>query len=312
MDAKLDKKKELIAYFERAKNLEVALHTNNNLQPAYLQRLEQKQPVEPVLKTTPSPIRPERPERPEKEKLNYFVACISVAMSILLTVAAVFIGSDLPLIPFFAFVFVILTGWAFVDIGKSKKTYKRKLAKYETARRLYFEQLEKDKKQNAEYQKQYQEEKEAFDTQLKDFSEKKQLLVKKFDAISVQLEGALEELYSKNVIFPKYRNLVAVTTILEYLSSGRCSELEGPDGAYNLYEMELRQNVVIAQLSAITSNLESIRNNQYTLYQEIRNSNGQIQSMLQQIGDELSIANYQAQMTNIALTSPKISYGVII
>ena len=56
-----------------------------------------------------------------------------------------------------------------------------------------------------------------------------------------ELERALQirsDLYSCNVIFSKYRTLPAIASILEYLESGRCEALSGPDGAYNLYESE--------------------------------------------------------------------------
>jgi hypothetical protein len=52
----------------------------------------------------------------------------------------------------------------------------------------------------------------------------------------------------------------------EYLDSGRCSALEGPDGAYNLYESELRQNYIISKLDTIINQLDMIRENQYYLY----------------------------------------------
>lgn len=51
---------------------------------------------------------------------------------------------------------------------------------------------------------------------------------------------------SYNVVFPKYRNLIAYASFYEYLESGRCDSLSGVNGAYNLYEAELKQNTVIA------------------------------------------------------------------
>mgnify|MGYP007024707781 CR=1 FL=1 len=51
--------------------------------------------------------------------------------------------------------------------------------------------------------------------------------------------------------FPKYRNLVAVSQIYEYILSGRCTELGGYQGAYNLYEQETRMDIVIMRLDDI-------------------------------------------------------------
>ncbi len=80
----------------------------------------------------------------------------------------------------------------------------------------------------------------------------------------------LNELYSSGYIYPKYRNLPALTSIYEYLVTGRCDELSGPHGAYNLYEDEVRKDTIISKLSDVVANLEKIRGNQYMLYECIR------------------------------------------
>lgn len=113
----------------------------------------------------------------------------------------------------------------------------------------------------------------------------------------VQLKSALEQLYSADVIYPKYRNLVAVTMIYEYLASGRCSELEGPNGAYNLYEMELRQNIIIGQLSSILERLEQIRGNQFTLYNELEKSNQESARLLSDISNNVEFNRYASEET---------------
>lgn len=96
---------------------------------------------------------------------------------------------------------------------------------------------------------------------------KKQVL--QLDSPIIETEELLEELYSLDIIFPKYRNLPAICMFYEYFASGRCTELSGPNGAYNLYETELRQNVIIDKLDAILGSLEDIRQNQYILYTEV-------------------------------------------
>lgn len=95
--------------------------------------------------------------------------------------------------------------------------------------------------------------------------------VQQMNCTLAETKALLQKLYDLNLIFPKYRNLVAMSTIYEYYASGRCSQLEGPDGAYNLYESELRQNLVINQLEGIANKLDQIQQNQYTLYTEIHN-----------------------------------------
>lgn len=46
------------------------------------------------------------------------------------------------------------------------------------------------------------------------------------------------------VIYPKYLTLPAVTTIYEYLESGRCDSLAGANGSYNLYESEFEASTL--------------------------------------------------------------------
>ena len=89
------------------------------------------------------------------------------------------------------------------------------------------------------------------------------------DAPLYETMDLLEKLYAMDIIFPKYRNMVAMCTMYEYFASGRCTELTGPNGAYNLYESELRQNLIINQLEAVNMNLEQVKQNQYILYQGI-------------------------------------------
>lgn len=95
----------------------------------------------------------------------------------------------------------------------------------------------------------------------------------------LKLYQARETLYGCNVIFGKYRDLVALSTFYEYLISGRCEKLEGPDGAYNLYESELRANLIISELTKVVASLEDIKKNQFMLYSELRNINSTLHSL---------------------------------
>ena len=94
-----------------------------------------------------------------------------------------------------------------------------------------------------------------------------------------------EEIYGLSVLYPKYRNWVAVSTFCEYFESGRVSTLEGPDGAYNLYESELRQNLIINRLEKIVDDLEQIKNNQYILYTELKDTKGILEGVSKSITD---------------------------
>ena len=55
--------------------------------------------------------------------------------------------------------------------------------------------------------------------------------------------------------------------------AGRCTELEGPDGTYNLYELESRSDIVINKLDKILTSLDQIKENQYYIFNEIKTAN---------------------------------------
>ena len=97
----------------------------------------------------------------------------------------------------------------------------------------------------------------------KEISEAERLLKEVF--------AARNTLYAYNVVFPKYRNIVALSTFCEYLMTGRCESLEGVNGAYNLYESECRTDMIISQLSMVIESLEQVKHNQYMIYSELQN-----------------------------------------
>lgn len=101
----------------------------------------------------------------------------------------------------------------------------------------------------------------------------------------------LNKYYACNIIFPKYRNLIAISSFYEYFASGRCSQLEGHEGAYNIFENEIRQNIIISKLDDVINRLDTIRDNQYMLYSAIQESNKktkQLTGIMYQLSDKLS------------------------
>lgn len=94
---------------------------------------------------------------------------------------------------------------------------------------------------------------------------------------------SLAELYDLNIIYPKYRKLSAIAMFIEYLSSGRCSELEGAYGAYNIFEEEVKSRIIIAKLDEIGSRLDSIRENQRFMYDAMYDSNKKTEYIMHDI-----------------------------
>jgi len=113
-----------------------------------------------------------------------------------------------------------------------------------------------------------------------------------------EAKALLEKLYSKNIIFPKYRNFAIVAQIYEYLLSGRCDQLEGPYGAYNLYESELRQNIIINRLDEIIIQLERLNSTMGTMCGAIHETNyllGNISRTLGRIEANTALTAYNSQ-----------------
>lgn len=100
------------------------------------------------------------------------------------------------------------------------------------------------------------------------------------------------KLYSLDIIYGKYRNLVAVSQFVDYLESGRCTKLTGPDGAYNLFESEMKQNIIIESLETINQNLGTIMQNQYMLYSALQENN----RILSRIEDNTATIAYNTEI----------------
>lgn len=108
-----------------------------------------------------------------------------------------------------------------------------------------------------------------FDNDFRIWKEENEHMTSLMRAPQTQTRDVLNQLYALDYIYPKYQNLPALTSMYEYFMTGRCDSLTGPHGAYNLYEDEVRKDMVISQLNSVLENLEKIRMNQYMLYQQL-------------------------------------------
>ena len=189
--------------------------------------------------------------------------------NILLTVAALYCGGRILLSEgMWTAIFIVFTIGAVWWLAENVKSYVHQKKAYD-----------ENVKAVAADRKRVQEE-------LESLPEKRQILAECTRSVE-ESQQLLDKLYELNVIFPKYRDLVAVSQMYEYVASGRCNTLSGYEGAYNLYEQELRMNIVISQLEDIYDQLEEISTNQYMLYSAICESNNLL----------LEVANY-TEMTS--------------
>lgn len=118
------------------------------------------------------------------------------------------------------------------------------------------------------------------------------------------------KLYSYNIVFGKYRNAVALSTFYEYLMAGRCTSLEGTDGAYNLYESEIRANTIIGQLSQVISKLDEIKDAQYMICSQLRSVNQSLTHLNQTMDSALtSVQNIEQGIANISQNAEVIAHN---
>ena len=183
------------------------------------------------------------------------------------------------------------------EVKKKTDEYNAAVGKYNAEMDVYKKHSAEAETRNQNQEQVYQSKVAVYRQNMASFTDKCEKSRESIVEAGNNLKNTLEQVYSVDVIYPKYRNLVAVTMIYEYLASGRCSELEGPNGAYNLYEMELRQNIIIGQLSSILDRLEQIRSNQFTLYNELEKSNQESARLLSDISNNVEFNRYASEET---------------
>ena len=169
-------------------------------------------------------------------------------------------------------------------LAEYQQKHQRELERYQQNTDSYPQRLEQyqqdlavweeaSEKAEAAYQKELSEAQESHSLAMANYKAKSDQLIVPMEKLLKDSQKNLEALYDADWLYPKYRTLPAVTTICEYFLSGRCSELTGPDGAYNLYEAELRQDRIIGKLEDIAGKLDQIQKNQYLLYTELQKAN---------------------------------------
>lgn len=132
-------------------------------------------------------------------------------------------------------------------------------------------------------------------------------IMKEEDKVRSLIEDAeqtLQKLYNQDIIHAKYRNLAACCMFLEYLESGRCNALTGANGAYNLYESELRQNLIIYKLDEVVQRLDTLQSTMYRCCQAIET----VSRKLDVIHSDLQKLNTKAQ-TQLELSSLTAVYA---
>jgi len=287
---------ELLEYVRRAKDLEIGVYEAQQIEDKFYQSIEEHKPRKPAEPRYDSWVIPPPPQKTKSAAAAVAMFFFEALVCFITGVRAVneFGFCWLSVLTFLSAGFIAIVAVIVLKERKrGQEEYQAKLQEYKNNLGQYQLRLSEIEAENQKKRDLYGKRLAAYSAEVADYvnrsnTERDAL----FDA-KWKLQAALRSLYEEGVIYPKYQNLVAVSTIYEYLASGRCDRLEGPNGAYNLYEMELRQNIIIGKLSTITEHLEQIKENQYTLYYEIQSANNNSASMLSSIGDDVKFSAYQ-------------------
>ena len=267
-------KEQLVAYLKHAISLETDVATQEMIVQECERDTESRKPM--LVEQT----EPERPMEPApKEALETSLNMNEHPYICVSTILAGSIGFLLLFLPFSATLLLIGILCLFpliLERNYIHQKYKKSLESYHESLQFYEEQLAKVQEHNnilteeyhkrlAEWQRSASDNKTTLEAHLR------------------QTRELLEKLYALDHIYPKYRNLPALTSIYEYFITGRCSSLIGPHGAYNMFEDEVRKDIIISQLNTVIENLDQIKRNQYMLYEQVT----QIQRNTHSIEQEL-------------------------
>jgi len=318
--------KKLIEYASKAKELEAAIYTQTQLMAKHKRIIDKKQPIAPTKKEIEKPKEPLISDYVSSpytfEGYGFFIVALIIGLPLML-----FIFSVLPynsdrlstwILLIISIVAVLVGALGLKEyFTKSKERnslIESQTAKYNIDLKNYPQELAAYYQKARVLENEYAQAFSEYQQLSRQHSEDGQAMMLRHEEALDSLKQTLLELYNQNIIFPKYRNFVAVSAISEYLQSGRCYALEGPDGAYNLYEMELRQNIVIGQLGSIVENLEQIRSNQFSLYEELTKSNElihEIISELSELNESTKLNTYFAGISVKIAAAPKVIHGII-
>lgn len=197
----------------------------------------------------------------------------------------------------------------------NRQAYENKLKAYEQNKEKWESEIECLKEQIAVFDTSYEEEKEQLLNEKISISNTRKIEYEML-YISSLIEKLIEirnQLWNYGVIYEKYRDHVIIATLCEYLKAGRCDGLEGPNGAYNLYEQESRADIIINKLDTVITSLEEIKKNQYLIYSEIQKVNESLSAIEGQLFVNNLLNTIQiSQLNEIAFNTGLTAYNTAV
>ena len=282
-------KEETLKYIKQAIELESSVVEQTKISNVYIRFSKARMPVLKLAEEKQRPMMTQSDRKILGWRIFGGIVCLAMTMPVVL--AALTGDMSLDITTWLAELVFILLGIGLLVAATGIKR------RFHAAEQLWMKEHEMTQTGNQARKDAYQENMEQWKAS---DEEARAYLAKPLK----ETQEALQQIYSVDVIYPKYHNLPALTSIYEYLLTGRCEELTGAHGAYNLYEDEVRKDKVISQLNSVIENLEDIKQQQYMLYEQVKG----IQQNTRRIAAELqTIAGYTYYMA--ALTELNTYYA---
>ena len=107
-----------------------------------------------------------------------------------------------------------------------------------------------------------------------------------------KLENTLNELYSMRIngvlcLHPNYQGLIPVSIIYGYFDTGRCTQFQGHEGAYNLYEDEKMKGMIINRLEYVSNQLNNLNSTMSYVADALDDCNSRLMS-LEDAGNDIA------------------------
>lgn len=204
--------------------------------------------------------------------------------------------------------------------AKAQKDWKAAVASYNKARKVALEKLQQEHVDRREaercaFSEGLKEKKQEILLGISDYAlyQEAKKEIHSTEKLLAQTYGCLESLYNCGVIYEKYRDPVALARFYDYFASGRCTTLTGPDGAYNLYESEIRMDLVITKLDVVVNKLEDIKKSQYALYSVMSSMKASLDSLnVTASAMETSVRSIKGGVDKIAENSAFIAHNTAV
>lgn len=180
--------------------------------------------------------------------------------------------------------------------------------------KAYLNNVESIKNQNADIVKHNNERYKYWEDE---YYREKQLARKSFDEneciiidneadrirqIKAEVKSTLNELYNLRIdgvlcLHPNYMGLIPISIIYGYFDTGRCSQLQGHEGAYNLYEDEKMKGMIISKLDTVSQQLGQLNNTMVYVGKAIEECNERLSEL--ESSSERMISSVNSMNSNV-------------